>query len=108
MDVGMQLIFSSVGWDLDDTETFQQELKMAKMAEDLNFDVIWPAEHHFFDYSWCPDNMQLLSYLAGATERIDLGTAAVIMPWNDPLRVCLLYTSPSPRDRTRSRMPSSA
>ena len=24
------------------------------------------------------------------------------------LRFCLLYTSPSPRDRTRSRMPSSA
>ena len=24
------------------------------------------------------------------------------------LSVCLLYTSPSPRDRTRSRMPSSA
>ena len=23
-------------------------------------------------------------------------------------RACLLYTSPSPRDRTRSRMPSSA
>ena len=23
-------------------------------------------------------------------------------------RICLLYTSPSPRDRTRSRMPSSA
>ena len=23
-------------------------------------------------------------------------------------QVCLLYTSPSPRDRTRSRMPSSA
>ena len=25
-----------------------------------------------------------------------------------PKKVCLLYTSPSPRDRTRSRMPSSA
>ena len=25
-----------------------------------------------------------------------------------PLKTCLLYTSPSPRDRTRSRMPSSA
>ena len=25
-----------------------------------------------------------------------------------PSRFCLLYTSPSPRDRTRSRMPSSA
>ena len=27
--------------------------------------------------------------------------------WDD-VNVCLLYTSPSPRDRTRSRMPSSA
>ena len=26
----------------------------------------------------------------------------------EPVSVCLLYTSPSPRDRTRSRMPSSA
>ena len=25
-----------------------------------------------------------------------------------PFEICLLYTSPSPRDRTRSRMPSSA
>ena len=28
--------------------------------------------------------------------------------YNDALKACLLYTSPSPRDRTRSRMPSSA
>ena len=27
---------------------------------------------------------------------------------NNPIQTCLLYTSPSPRDRTRSRMPSSA
>ena len=26
----------------------------------------------------------------------------------NPYGICLLYTSPSPRDRTRSRMPSSA
>ena len=26
----------------------------------------------------------------------------------DEYKACLLYTSPSPRDRTRSRMPSSA
>jgi len=26
----------------------------------------------------------------------------------EPSTICLLYTSPSPRDRTRSRMPSSA
>ena len=32
------------------------------------------------------------------------GKAQVMGMW----RICLLYTSPSPRDRTRSRMPSSA
>ena len=29
-------------------------------------------------------------------------------PQEDVVYTCLLYTSPSPRDRTRSRMPSSA
>ena len=28
--------------------------------------------------------------------------------WGESIIICLLYTSPSPRDRTRSRMPSSA
>ena len=30
------------------------------------------------------------------------------VPGHGLLKGCLLYTSPSPRDRTRSRMPSSA
>ena len=33
----------------------------------------------------------------------DFGTNAMLV-----CNTCLLYTSPSPRDRTRSRMPSSA
>ena len=37
-----------------------------------------------------------------------LEKAGEIMPDLILLDVCLLYTSPSPRDRTRSRMPSSA
>ena len=31
-----------------------------------------------------------------------------VKPSDGMLQACLLYTSPSPRDRTRSRMPSSA
>ena len=53
----------------------------------MGFDVIWSVEHHFFDYSFCPDNTQLLSYLAPLCTHADLGTAAIILPWNDPLRV---------------------
>lgn len=45
------------------------------------------VEHHFYDYSFCPDNTEWLAYIAGRTSRVDVGTAAVIMPWNEPLRV---------------------
>ena len=38
-----------------------------------------------------------------------VGGATVGAVWAAPrVEGCLLYTSPSPRDRTRSRMPSSA
>jgi alkanesulfonate monooxygenase SsuD/methylene tetrahydromethanopterin reductase-like flavin-dependent oxidoreductase (luciferase family) len=88
MDVGLQLLFASYGWDnISDGAVYREDLALARRAEALGFDAIWPVEHHFFDYSFCPDNLQVLSYLAGQTERIALGTAAVILPWNEPLRV---------------------
>ena len=42
-----------------------------------------------------------------------LSTGTLTYPWNinqvtGPVSGCLLYTSPSPRDRQKSRMPSSA
>ena len=37
-----------------------------------------------------------------------IGSGALSWLANTPYFTCLLYTSPSPRDRTRSRMPSSA
>ena len=45
-----------------------------------------------------------VSILAG----IDLHSGHIFAHAEDRHRSCLLYTSPSPRDRTRSRMPSSA
>jgi len=37
-----------------------------------------------------------------------LAASTVETDASEQLQICLLYTSPSPRDRTRSRMPSSA
>lgn len=88
MDVGVQTLFASHGWDgMSDGTVYQQEMKLALLAEELGFDVVWAVEHHFYDYSFCPDNTQWLSAVAAATTRIEVGTAAVIMPWNEPLRV---------------------
>ena len=88
MDVGILMAFASDGWPgITDGQVYEEELALAKLADQLGFDVAWAAEHHFFGYSFCPDNTQLLSYLAGVTTQIDVGTAAVIMPWHDPLLV---------------------
>ena len=48
--------------------------------------------------------------IALAAVGCDLGADATAAPTptGAPLKACLLYTSPSPRDRQKSRMPSSA
>ena len=45
--------------------------------------------------------------LAASAEALTLKTGEVLGP-NGEVYHCLLYTSPSPRDATLSRMPSSA
>ena len=87
MKVGLLLIFQNWHENLTDEEMYAGELRLGEMAETLGYDSVWSVEHHFDDYSMCPDNTQLLSYLAGRTSTIKLGTGAVILPWHDPVRV---------------------
>jgi hypothetical protein len=81
MDVGMMMVFASYGWDaIGDDQVWDEEIRLARLAADSGFDVLWSAEHHFFDYSFCPDNLQLMAFLAAACPGVGLGTAAVIVP----------------------------
>lgn len=89
MDVGLQMVFATYGCppDVTDQQCWDEELAIAKIAAEGGFDCLWAVEHHDDDYSFCPDNLQLMSYLAAKYPQVDVGTAAVILPWNDPLRV---------------------
>ena len=88
MDVGMMMIYSSYGWEEgSDGQMWEEELRLAEIAADSGFDCLWSAEHHFNDYSFVPDNLQLMTHLAARHPDIDVGTAAVILPWHNPLRV---------------------
>ena len=55
-----------------------------------------------FGANWCPDARLLEDVIQLPTVKNFLGKNANI------LNICLLYTSPSPRDVEESRMPSSA
>ena len=88
MDVGMMMVFASYGWDnCSDDRVWNEEIRLARLAADLGFDCLWSAEHHFNDYSFVPDNLALMTHLTALCPNIDVGTAAVILPWHDPLRV---------------------
>ncbi|WP_395107666.1 LLM class flavin-dependent oxidoreductase [Actinomadura sp. SCN-SB] len=87
LHVGVNLGFGNLHEKLTDEEMFQGELGLAELADRLGYDSLWAVEHHFDDYAMCPDNVLLLAHVAGRTERLRLGTGAVILPWNDPLRV---------------------
>ena len=89
MHVGVQMVFQSYGYpaDVTDGQVYREEIELAQLADAVGFHSIWPVEHHYEDYSFCPDNVVFLSNMAARTSRIKLGTGAVIMPWNNPLRV---------------------
>lgn len=87
MNFGVLQIFQNYQDAEPDAVVWEQETEMALEAERLGFDSVWVVEHHFRDYAACPDNLQYLAWLAAKTSRIRLATGAVILPWNDPLRV---------------------
>lgn len=86
MKVGMHLGYQNLH-GRPDVETFMQETRLAIEAEAMGFDFVGPVEHHFTDYAACPDPLQMLAYVAAKTKKIELISAAVILPWNNPLRV---------------------
>ncbi len=67
MHVGMMMVFASYGWvNCPDARVWDEEIRLARLAADLGFDCLWSAEHHFNDYSFVPDNLQLMTYLTRA------------------------------------------
>jgi alkanesulfonate monooxygenase SsuD/methylene tetrahydromethanopterin reductase-like flavin-dependent oxidoreductase (luciferase family) len=70
-----------------DAEVFAEHMALGDLAEPLGFDSLFALEHHFTGYAMSPAPTQLLSYYAGRTKRITLGTAVIVLPWHDPVRV---------------------
>ena len=112
-------------WDLiDRTDTNQSGYyELSIIEEQFNYNQV------FIEADNLPDYVSTNASSVGGTV-VDWDTIRYDAPWGSktrvnnnfwdtyapptatptqtPLPTCLLYTSPSPRDRTRSRMPSSA
>lgn len=86
MDVGLGLTFQNLRDQQSDKDVYRHQLKMAVDTEELGFDSVWTPEHHFSNYNMTPNVPQFLSFIAGKTKRIKLGTTVCVLPWQDPVR----------------------
>jgi alkanesulfonate monooxygenase SsuD/methylene tetrahydromethanopterin reductase-like flavin-dependent oxidoreductase (luciferase family) len=87
MHVGYNAAFQNPHDALSDQEVYRQELRLCDLAVELGFQSLWTVEHHFDDYTMCPDPVQWLSYMAGKHPQVLLGSGVIVLPWHDPLRV---------------------
>ena len=64
---------------------YEAAAEAAKTAEDLGFDGVSAAEHHFMYDAFMPQPLQALAVAAAATDRVRLLTGAMLLPLYDPL-----------------------
>jgi alkanesulfonate monooxygenase SsuD/methylene tetrahydromethanopterin reductase-like flavin-dependent oxidoreductase (luciferase family) len=68
-------------------DVYADYISDAVLAEELGFSSTWYGEHHFRPCQWTGSPMLVASAVAARTERIRIGTAVVLLPFHDPIRV---------------------
>src|SRR5829696_7549286 len=72
---------------LDTTRVYDEHLAEIELMEDLGFDEVCLAEHHFTHYGMLPSPNLVLATLAARTRRVRLGNMISVLPFYDPLRL---------------------
>jgi probable F420-dependent oxidoreductase len=86
--VGLGLVTGQVppGSGRTVADEYADTLAMARLAERVGFDSLWVSEHHGAEDSYLPSLLPMLSAVAAVTDRLLLGTAVVLAPFQHPLR----------------------
>jgi probable F420-dependent oxidoreductase len=69
------------------TQLYEDILTLAELADTSGFDSFWLAEHHGAADGYNPALLPFLSAVAARTRRLELGTAVMLAPFHDPLRI---------------------
>jgi len=72
---------------ITDDQSWRDHLDVFLQADELGFDALWSVEHHFTPYCLIPDPLQLLTYIAGRTTNLDVGSMVCVLPWWEPLKL---------------------
>lgn len=72
---------------LDMREVARHTLEMVQMAEAGGFDIAWAAEHHALEMTIAPNPFSILTWWAGHTSTIRLGTAVAVAAYWHPIKL---------------------
>ena len=70
-----------------DERVIDETIAEAKLTEQLGFDVVWLAEHHFDGICAYVDPLSFAAVLAAATRRIKIGFAVAQVSLHHPIRL---------------------
>ena len=70
---------------LPSSQVYANAIEQAKLADELGFDYVVAAEHHFSSYGFLPNPLLLISTLAQHTEKVRFSTAVVVLPLRNPI-----------------------
>lgn len=73
--------------DRSERYIYETEIPQMVAAEQLGYDSIWIAEHHFSNYGYVPNPLMFAVKLAQVTSHVRIGTAVLVLPFWDPLRI---------------------
>ena len=69
------------------TEVMQHTLQMVQTADQSGFNIAWAAEHHALEMTIAPNPFQILTWWAGHTDHIRLGTGVAVAPYWHPINL---------------------
>ena len=76
---------SSGEGSVGDSLGYRKYIDYVLHAEALGYHSVFVVEHHFTGVGQLSASLNFLSYFAGRTSRIRLGTAVVVLPWHNPV-----------------------
>lgn len=82
-------LFSHIPWPegTDAGQILANTTDQVQYGEELGFESAWFAEHHFSRYGLGSSSLLILTHIAARTETIRLGTAILVPPLHQPIRL---------------------
>jgi alkanesulfonate monooxygenase SsuD/methylene tetrahydromethanopterin reductase-like flavin-dependent oxidoreductase (luciferase family) len=82
-------LFSHIPWPegADPSRIFAETTEQIQCGETLGFQGAWLAEHHFSRYGLGSSSLMLAASIAARTRKIRLGTAILVPPLHQPIRL---------------------